>query len=304
MTPRVFLPLLIVLTTSVCIADELSHAHKPVVYPSPPVISRLKVSYATPSRIVIAKDGSILVADTRAGVIFQTTVDGVTSIRANGLKKPVSVVSDKAGNAFVLTRGDSRTGSGAIYQVTPEGDRVTVHDDLDAPSDFVRDEIGNSIITLPESGLVIKIDPDGQRRTLTRDVPKPIAIAKGPNGELFVASSKGSVFQVLPTGAVRELAGDLKSPADLAIGPNGGLVIADIELGHLTVVAKGGKKRYASVPKGTAAVAFDAAGNMVIANKHLQSVTRVTTRMSIPCPHCDGAIPVVLKRPTARRDAF
>lgn len=285
-------------------ADEKPHQHEPIVYEMAPSISRLKVSFATPTKIAIDREGAVLVADTRAGVVFRTTTGGITSVIADGLKNPVGVEADEDGNAYVLTRGDGKTSTGSVYQVSPEGDRVTLHDRLVAPADVLRDEIGRVVVALPNTNQVIQIDPDGRRTILSRLIKKPVALARGRDGELFVASQTGSVFQLLPNGKAKELASGLKSPTDLSVTPNGRLVVADAQLPHLTVIAKGGKKRYATVPVGTVSVGFTAEGNMVIANTHLQAVTRVNTRLTIPCPHCDGEIPVILKRPSKKKQSF
>ena len=290
--------LLATLLIAPCVrADERPHKHEPVVYEMAPSISRLKVAFATPSKIAIDAEGAVLVADTRAGVVFRTTTSGLTSVLADGLKNPVSVTADDLGNAYVLTRGDGKTSTGRVYQVSPEGERSTLLDRLTAPADVLRDEIGRLIVALPAIDQVRQVDPDGKQTILSRTIKKPVALAHGLDGELFVASATGSVFQLLPNGRVRELASGLKSPADLSVTPDGRLVVADATLPHLTVIAKGGSKRYATVPVGTVSVDFTSEGNMIIANTHLQAVTRVNTRMSIPCPHCDESIPVILKRP-------
>jgi len=285
-------------------ADERPHKHEPVVYEMAPSISRLKVAFATPSKITVDAEGAVLVADTRAGAVFRTTSSGITSVLADGLTNPVSVTTDEAGNVYVLTRGDGKTSTGRVYQVSPEGERSTLLDRLSAPADVLRDEIGRFIVALPTVNQVVQIDPDGKHTILSRTVKKPVALARGLDGELFVASQTGSVFQLLPNGRIKELASGLKSPADLGVTPDGRLVVADSRLPHLTVIAKGGSKRYATVPVGTVSVDFTSEGNMIIANRHLQAVTRVNTRLSIPCPHCDESIPVILKRPARKKQSF
>lgn len=285
------------------LALQADHEHQAVTVTSPPVISRLKVAYAAPRRVAIDSTGHVLVADKRAGVVFRTAPDGVTSVFANGLDQPVGLTTDADGNAYIATAAKGRTGAGRVYRVNREGERETLVTDLTAPADLVRDDTG--FITLALADSVVRIDPDGERTVLCRSDERPRALARGLDGELFVATEKGSVFQLLADGVQRPLARGLESASDLAITSDGRLVIADEAATHLIVVAAGeAAKPYAKVPKGTVAVCFSAEGNMIVANAHYQSVTRVTTRMSIPCPHCKARIPLILKRPTPNQAAF
>ncbi len=51
---------------------------------------------------------------------------------------------------------------------------------------------------------------------------------------------------------------------------------------------------YSTVPAGTQAVAFDDLGNMSLVNPELRAVTRVTTTLMIPCPHCGRPTRLIL----------
>jgi hypothetical protein len=57
----------------------------------------------------------------------------------------------------------------------------------------------------------------------------------------------------------------------------------------------GGTKTFALVPKGTIGIQFDLAGNLIFVNWDYQTLMKVTTNLSIPCPHCEKAIPLRLR---------
>ncbi len=284
-------------------ATAQEHSHKTVTLMQAPSISRLKVSYAVPHRATVDPSGNILVADIRAGVVFKTRPDGSTSVLADGLNQPVSVITDEVGNAYIATAGQGKTGAGRIYKVTPEGERETLHGDLTSPTDILRDDTGTFTIALGTKNQIVTVDPDGAVETLCDRIKQPSALARGRDGELFIASRKGQIYQLLANGRIQKLADDLKSPTGLAICHDGRLVVASNDL-KLTVIEKGGVKSFAKVPQGTTDIAFSPRGNMVIVNKLLQSVTRVTTRTQIPCPHCDKPIPVILKKPKPSDTSF
>ena len=44
-----------------------------------------------------------------------------------------------------------------------------------------------------------------------------------------------------------------------------------------------------------AVMIFDLAGNLVFVNWDYQTLMKVTTNLSIPCPHCEKAIPLRLR---------
>lgn len=288
---------------SIAVAQD--HSHEPQTLPQAPSISRLKVAFAIPHRVTVDQAGTIFTADIRAGVVFRTAPDGLTSVLADGLNQPVAVRTDEAGNTYIAAAARGRTGAGRIYAVNAEGERQTLAGDLTGPTDFLRAATGELTIALGGKDQIIAIDADGKRKTLCDRISNPTALANGPDGELFIASGKGQVFQLLANGRLQKLADGLKSPTDFGITHDGRLVVAQRDAKQLAVIDRDGTvKQYAKVPQGTVSVAFSPAGNMVIANRSLQSVTRVTTRLSVPCPHCDKSIPVILKKPKPGRAAF
>ncbi len=285
-------------------AQEESHPHIPVTIPSAPVISRLKVAFSAPHRVVVADTGDIYVADIRAGVVFRTTPTNVTSVVADGLQQPVGLRLTNSDEIIVLTAGNDRTAQGRIYKVNSSGERSLIAGGLTAPRDVLIDDAGNLTVALHQANRIVRIDPDGERTTLGR-IDRPTALTRGPDGELFVASAAGVVSQLLPDGRVQTLAAGFNTPAGLSIAPDGRLLVVDSGSREIAAIEPERRRSlFARVPVGTVAVAFSREGNMVLANSHLQSVTRVTTRLSVPCPHCSGRIPVVLKRPAPAQTGF
>lgn len=288
-------------------AAAQDHDHKPIVVPSKPVISRIKVSYAVPHRVRIDGANNVLVADTRAGVVFRTAPDGITAVLANGLKEPVALASDEDGNVYIATAAKGQTAAGHIYKVTPDGDRETLHSGLTGLSDIARDQNGVLTVALEKQNRVIALREDGNRVTLSDRIKRPTALAHGQNGELFIASRAGQIWQLLPGKKLRKLADGLKSPSDMAVAPDGRLVIAATGERKLTVIKRGEQpKTFANVLPNTISVAFSKDGNMVVANSEQQSVTRVTSRFKGVCTHdgCNAEVKIIFKRPQKKRSAF
>jgi hypothetical protein len=265
----------------------------------------LKVNYAQPQSLAVDSSGNVIVADARAGVVFRTSPAGETAVLANRLNQPIAIrIDDESGDTFVATAAQGQTGAGCIYRVSPQGERETIHESLTAPVDFLYGGLNPTIVALKKNQ-ILSLNAEGERELLCDQIKSPTALARGLDGELFVANREGSVFQLLANGRLRELAKDLNKPTDLTMTADGRLVIAESDAKQLTVIEKGGEvKVYAKVPRGTVAVAFSKSGNMVIANRDLRSVTRVTSHLQIPCPHCDQSIPVFLKRPKPAKNSF
>ncbi|MDA1015240.1 MAG: hypothetical protein O3A00_12405, partial [Planctomycetota bacterium] len=97
----------------------------------------------------------------------------------------------------------------------------------------------------------------------------------------------------------------LKAPSDIARTPEGQVIIANSAGTQLTYVdlMEDVARPYAVVPKGTVSVAFDQSGNLLIANWELRVVTKITTHLTVPCPHCNKPIPLQLqplRRPSSQ----
>lgn len=283
------------------------HDHHPIVVPSKPVISRIKVSYAVPHRVRTDRANNVLVADTRAGVVFRTAPDGITAVLANGLKEPVGMAADEDGNVYIATAAKGQTAAGHIYKVTPDGDRETLHSGLTGLADIARDENGVFTVALEKQNKIIAINNDGEKTTLSNRIKRPTALAHGQNGELFVASREGKVWQLLPGQKLRQLAGGLKSPSDLAVTPDGRLVVAATGERQLTVIKRGEQpKVFARVLPNTNSIAFSKDGNLIVVNREQQSVTRVTSHFKGVCTHegCNAEVKILFQPPTRKRSAF
>lgn len=282
--------------------EPAEHKHTPMSVTSPPVISKLKVAFAIPHRVLVEPDGDVLVADVRAGVVFRVSPRGTTVVLADGLDEPVGLARDRDNNVYVATRAGNKTGLGSVFKVTPDGEREAVCGDLTGVTDIARDRTGNLFVS-NRAGQVLRFNPDGERTIVVSRLGPVTSVLLDQNERLYVANAK-RIVRLDPRGRVIPVAAGFRNLTDLAMTRDGRMVIADREAKKLFVMKKGKPAAYASVPIGTTAVSFTSEGNMLVVNRELQSVTRVTTRMSVPCPHCSKKIPLILKRPTPGHQSF
>jgi DNA-directed RNA polymerase subunit RPC12/RpoP len=95
---------------------------------------------------------------------------------------------------------------------------------------------------------------------------------------------------------VTPIARGLNAPTDLVLHPDGHVIAVDFGRGRLVhVTDKGTLKLFAIVPKGTIAAEFDRLGNLVVANWDKTALLKITTKLSVKCPHCGRPIPVKLR---------
>ena len=122
-------------------------------------------------------------------------------------------------------------------------------------------------------------------------------------GNLYVACSlSGTVRRVSPDGKVTKVAEDLKIPSDITTGPDGGIIVTNYQGSELTRINPKGKTEFfLNVPPGTIGITFDKAGNLLTANWDASLLLKITSRFSLPCPHCNKRIPVRLKQKQAKK---
>ena len=285
--------------------DSRVHRHVPIDIDAPPIVSRLPMIPIRPRRLLLEADGTLIVADWGAGTVARVTAAGTVRTLVTDLNEPAGLARDAMGNLFVATHAEGLSRSGTIVKVDVNGEQSVFADGLTGPTGLVFDDNGYLYVAEFDANRIIKISPVGEATTFVDSIPSPAALTFGKDGRLYAASStEGNVYGISAMGAVTVVARGLQLPSDLATDSRGHLIVANFggrSLSYLDL--KGHARRFAAVPKGTIAVVFDADNNLLLANWDQRLLMKVTTHLSISCPHCGRRIPLRLirKRPPKKQ---
>ena len=268
------------------------HRHDPIDVDARPIVSRLPVLLVQPRRIVTTPEGVLFVADWGAGAVLRIARDGRVTVVAEGLDEPAGLALDSAGNLYVSTNAGGMTNAGAIVRISPMGEQSVVASGLTGPTALAVDAMDHLYVASFSDETISVVGMDGTVMVVAENVPSPAGMAFDETGTLFVVSStEGTVSAVSPVGELTVVARGLLVPSDATFDSHGHLIVAGYAAGELTYVdRKGGLRTYALVPKGTVAAAFDRDGNVLLANWDESLLLKVTTELSVPCPHCEKRI--------------
>jgi len=280
------------------IAPDPAHVHVPITVDVAPVIERLRLSLVEPRRILPAAEGRLLIADARAGVVFAVDRDGTVEVLLEDLDDPVALALDSEAILYVAENAGGRTGAGSIIRLYGNGTEDVLVGNLTSPEDLACDVDGNLYFVSSAMPELHSVTPDGRTRVVNASIKSPSAVAVDVDGRIHVTSrADGTLLRISRTGDTQVVGCGLTEPTDIAFDGSNQPVVASAVTGELVAFDNNGLPvRYASVPRGTVGIDFDAAGNLCLVNSHLQTAARVTSRISIACPHCDEPIPLRLKR--------
>ncbi len=273
------------------------HRHLPVDLDARPIVRRYKVSLNRPRRVIQAPAGAILIADWADGTIVKVDADGDATLLATELNEPAGLALDRSGNVFVANHGGGMMQQGSIVKITTAGDVQLFAENLNGPTALAFDPQGDLFVSEFHGNRILRITPAGIAHVVVENIPTPAALAFDINGYLYTASStEGTVYRISQMGNVELLARGLAVPSDLTFDPQQHLIATNFGGTELTYIdPMGGTKTFALVPKGTIGIQFDPAGNLIFVNWDYQTLMKVTTNLSIPCPHCRESIPLRLR---------
>jgi hypothetical protein len=296
-------------TASLC-AGEPQHHHPEQVINSRPVISLLPVELDQPRRVLVRQDGSIVISDWGAGNVISYQA-GRTSVLAADLSQPSGLAEDADGNIYVSLYAGGEPDKGSVLQLsqlpgTKNWRRQTLASTLTGPTDIAVEASGRIIVAEYTANRISHILPDGSLELGIATLSTPSSVVLDREGRLFATSSKaGTVVSIPSSGEPIVLCDGLDAPSDLALDDEDSLVAISYKSNSIVRVDSDRKtfKRIATVPAGTIGIAYQKDGNFIVVNWEMQSATRVTNRLLMDCPHCEGKIPIRLK-PNPRRSIF
>lgn len=290
------------------------HRHDPIVVRSKPVIERLPVSVIDPVDVAVSRGGAIYVADAKAQTVFRVASDGLvdTPIRdANGLTR---ICLDQDSHLYVLQRESKNS---RVLQVTPNGLSVELAVVPFEASSMARLASGEILLASDKSPHLMMISTDATQTTLATLPETIVDISVSSSEQIHVLHGSGLVTYVsldgstsvsgrvpaksrrlfsLPEGEMAALTNSATAKSEIILVERETDVNASDETGTADepADAKIGPRVYSTVPAGTQAVAFDDLGNMSLVNPELRAVTRVTSTMMVPCPHCGRPTKLIL----------
>jgi NHL repeat len=238
---------------------------------------------AGPSDVAVARDGSLLIADTLNNVVRRVRLDGtIVSIAGTGKEAsaPRRDRADETGfnapaGVAATTDGDvlvADTGNNAIRVISPTGTVTTrvgqggrIQADLAEPSDvvplpdgamLVSDTGHHRVISVAADGTVVVLAGsgrpgyagDGSPATQAR-LRRPTQIAPTADGGLLIADSgNGAVRRVLPSGMIETLTSGLTDPRGVLPLGDGSSIVAGAAGLH-RVDPNGARQRIAGRPR-------------------------------------------------------
>ncbi|PYJ62459.1 MAG: hypothetical protein DME24_03650 [Verrucomicrobia bacterium] len=139
------------------------------------VIASSSQETGSPSTVIMAANnsssGQDLFVSEANGSVVKISPDGAQSIFAAGMKRPLGLALDRAGNLFVADRF-----SATIYKFTPDGAGSAFATNIYSPFALAFDSAGNLFAT-DDDGSVYVFTPDGARSLFASGMQHTSALA-------------------------------------------------------------------------------------------------------------------------------
>jgi len=235
------------------------------------------------SNYSVAADDNYIYSTDRSSVTKTSRLTGSTAVIASGFNIAQSLVTDRAGNVYLVDRNNN-----AIKKITPAG-VVTKVADVSTNSGMIIDTAGYLyVVSTSASSALIKISPAGVVTNVGPNIPNSIGgIAINPlDGKIYCvdggAGAAASLYVEPPGGgdtSVIRLSGTFSGfPAQAAFDPYGNLLVA---AGSFSVIdANGVINKFINKPLNGLAV--DSVGNMfTTTNSSIITMTPATGGMPL-----------------------
>lgn len=214
-------------------------------------------AWGRPTDVLQLPDGSLLVSDDYAGVIYRISYTGEeggaktaaaasTANKINGLQMPESAVAHPDGRVFVTEIGEfGKDGDGRITVINNDASKTTLAEGLDDPKGI---DLWNDALYVADNTRVVKVTLDGQTSVIAApdDFPTPPQflndIEIDGKGNVYVSDSgkddgSGSgIYRITQDGEITEVIGSgsgVKRPNGLLMDGNGQMLVADFGSGDL-----------------------------------------------------------------------
>jgi sugar lactone lactonase YvrE len=227
-----------------------------------------------PEALAIAADGNLLIANQGTDQILERTSDGALHVFAGTGEAGYS------GDGAPATEAELNTPGGMT--VAPDG------------TTYVADTGNNRVRAISPSGIITTVAGNGQFGTgpsgqpaVDAELAQPLAVALGPNGQLYVADSSGvqmvSTDGILTTTATTSSIVGPALPSAIAVDGAGNIYLADFSSKTLVEVSPSGEVLHiwtAYVTEAGLTVAPD--GSVLVADYGRFAIDRVTNNQLTP----------------------
>jgi streptogramin lyase len=240
-------------------------------------------AFDTPSHLALGADGTLYVADTGNHAIRRVTPEGeVSTLAGDGtpgdgdgprarLNGPVGVAVTVDGRVVVADTYNDRivvvsraTGSSGAWTLTTLAgsgtpgfvDGIGMAASFDTPTGVATLADGSVIVADTGNDALRRVAVDGSVTTVSSidfsgssSVWRPVGVAPGSQGRLYVTEARAQVVELVPDGGRRVLAGAhpgfanglgtaalLREPSGVAVAAGGRLVVADTLNGLIRVL--------------------------------------------------------------------
>lgn len=211
-----------------------------------------------PTGIACDTNGNLYVSEWGAGRIALIR-DGKKTIILDGLSSPAGLVFDENGKLYIAGYGD-----GNIYVWSGAGKPEIFATGLSAPTGLLWDN--GLIVANRNAGEVVKFDPQGVRKVISRGHKLPVGIARTADGNLFVSCYGGTVDVIGPNGKTSSISDGLSTPGvGIVSAGDNSVYVVDYAKGNIDLLGTDGvQKIVASGLLSPVALAKMGDGNLVV----------------------------------------
>lgn len=242
-----------------------------------------RAKLAAPSDVAVARDGTVVIADTMNNVVRRVRPNGIITTIAGtgaegsavprraadevGFDAPGGVASLPDGGVLVADTGNDAVRSISAMGVvrTLVGPSGPIRADLEAPGDVTTLPDGGYLIADTGNHRVLRVSATGSVEAVagtrqggyagdggsaaTAQLRGPTQVSAAPDGTLLIADTgNGAVRRVLPSGVIETVTGGLRAPEGVLGLPGGAVVVAGAA-GLLRVEPDGTRVRIAGGPR-------------------------------------------------------
>ena len=239
-------------------AQEISRPPQPAPTTSYVVVAE---GLSGPRGLLFGPHGELYVAEQSGGSVARLGSDGRVTRIAKGFSHPHDLAIDGQGNLYLADSGANR-----IARIAPSGETTTYIADVEFPVDLDFSPQGELLICELYRGRVVAYKGQRTSRVVASGLSWPHGLAFDKQGGVFINENTGNRIDKLVPGSPLQRFADVERPVGLAFGPSGDLYVAQPQVGKVSRVTSTGRRiTLLEGLKEPRDPAFDASGNLYIA---------------------------------------
>ncbi len=189
-----------------------------------------------PTGIACDANGNLYVSEWGAGCIALIR-DDKKSIILDGISSPAGLAFDENGKLYIAGYGD-----GNIYVWDGTGKPEIFATGLSAPTGLLWDN--GLLVANRNAGEVVKIEPQGAKKVISRGHKLPVGIARTEDGKLFVSCYGGTVDVIGPNGQTSSISDGLSTPGvGIVSAGDNSVYVVDYAKGNINLLGTDGVRK-------------------------------------------------------------